>query len=245
MAAPTSGTATPATAGRRTRRADAGVLRISQRDIDGLILLAEHYAAPADLLAAALRAQPNSLYAVAARWRRAGYADMGRFGPGPAWYWLTREGMAATGLKYPAAKPPLSRLAHIRAVLAVRLWLQNNPIWHDGRAWWHSERRFRAGRSPGREGHLPDAEIHWPSLEGSPYAGQVWAIEVELTPKPFDRTTRIMDELLSSTRYSQVVYLTAPPARSVVNRVATVLPPEEQGRLAVRDLPAAAFPPKP
>ena len=37
-------------------------------------------------------------------------------------------------------------------------------------------------------GHLPDAEIHWPSLDASPYAGQVWAIEVELTPKPLPRT---------------------------------------------------------
>jgi hypothetical protein len=245
MAAPTSGTGTPATASRRTRRAGAGALSMSQRDIDGLILLAEHYGAPADLLAAALRAQPDNLYAIAARWRRAGYADMSRFGPGPAWYWLTREGMAATGLKYPAAKPPLIRLAHVRAVLAVRLWLQNNPIWHDDRAWWHSERRLRAGRPPGREGHLPDAEIHWPSLEGSRYAGQVWAIEVELTPKPFDRTTRIMAGLLSSARYSQVVYLTAPAARSVVNRAASMLPPGEQDCLAVRDLPAAAFPPEP
>jgi len=28
---------------------------------------------------------------------------------------------------------------------------------------------------------VPDAEIHWPSLPGSPYAGQVWAVEVELS----------------------------------------------------------------
>lgn len=245
MAAPTSGTATPATGSRPTRRADAGVLQMSQRDIDGLILLAEHYAAPADLLAAALRVQPNNVYGIAARWRRARYADMGRFGPGPAWYWLTREGMAATGLKYPAVKPPLIRLAHVRAVLAVRLWLRDNPIWRDGGAWWHSERRLRAGRPPGRAGHLPDAEIHWPSLEGSRYAGQVWAIEVELTPKPFDRTTRIMTELLSCTRYSQVVYLTAPAARSVVSRAARLLPSGEQDYLAVRDLPATALPSEP
>jgi len=245
MAARARGTATPATAGRPARRGDAGVLQISQRDIDGLVLCGEQYGAPADLLAAALRVPPKRLYDIALRWRHVGYADTGRLGPGPAWYWLTREGMAATGLKYPAAKPPLTRLAHIRAVLAARLWLQNNPIWHDGRAWWHSERRVRAGCPPGREGHLPDAEIHWPSLESSPYAGQVWAIEVELTPKPFDRTLRIMAELLTSMRYSQVVYLTAPAARSVVNLAGTSLPPGEQAGLAIRDLPAAAFPPEP
>ncbi len=39
----------------RPRRADAGTVRLSQRDIDGLLLVGEHYGAPADLLAAALR----------------------------------------------------------------------------------------------------------------------------------------------------------------------------------------------
>ena len=41
----------------------------------------------------------------------------------------------------------------------------------------------------------------------------MWAIEVELTPKPIARTTRIMTGLLSPMRYAQVVYLTAPAAR--------------------------------
>ena len=41
----------------------------------------------------------------------------------------------------------------------------------------------------------------------------MWAIEVELTPKPLARTTRIMTGLLSPLRYAQVIYLTAPPAR--------------------------------
>jgi hypothetical protein len=31
--------------------------------------------------------------------------------------------MAATGLGFPAGRAPLARLAHIRAVLAARLWL--------------------------------------------------------------------------------------------------------------------------
>ena len=44
----------------------------------------------------------------------------------------------------------------------------------------------------GRNGHVPDAEIHWPSIQDSPYPGQVWAVEVELTPKPLARTIRIM-----------------------------------------------------
>ena len=92
---------------------------------------------------------------------------------------------------------------------------------------------------------MPDAEIHWPSIAASPYAGQVWAIEVELTPKPLARTGRIMAGLLSPLRYAQVVYLTAPAARPVVTRAAAELPAGEQARMVIRELPASAFTPEP
>jgi hypothetical protein len=238
-------TATTSTTARPARRVDAGTVRLSQRDIDGLLLCGEHYGAPFDLLAAALRVHPDRLPAITARWRRAGYAATGRLGPGPAWCWLTRAGMTETGLGFPAMRPALGRLAHIRAVLAVRLWLAAGPAWQDGHAWWYSERRLHAAEpASGRRGHLPDAEIHWPSLPGSRYAGQVWAIEVELTPKPIARTTRIMGGLLAPMQYAQVVYLTAPAARPVVTRAAASIPAAEQARLVTRDLPAAALGPE-
>ena len=241
----THDTTAPAAA-RLSRRADAGSIRLSQRDIDGLLLCGEHWGAPADLLGTALRVDPDRLPALTARWRRAGYAATGRLGPGPGWCWLTRDGMAATGLGFPATRPALGRLAHLRAILAARLWMQSNPAWQQGQAWWHSERRLRAEQpAAGRKGHIPDAEIHWPSIETSPYAGQVWAIEVELTPKPVARTTRIIAGLLAPMTYAQVIYLTAPAARSVVTRVAASLPPGEQARVTVRDLPGYAFPPEP
>jgi hypothetical protein len=72
-----------ATAARPARRADAGLVRLSQRDIDGLLLCEEHYGAPSDLLAAALRVALDRLPAITARWRRAGYAATGPAGPGP------------------------------------------------------------------------------------------------------------------------------------------------------------------
>jgi hypothetical protein len=232
----------PEDAPRQARRADAGSVRLSGRDVSGLLLCAEHYAAPYDLLAAALGVQPARLRGVVARWRAAGLAQTGVLGPGPAWCWLTSAGMAACGLGYPARPPALARLAHIRAVLAARLWLQSGPAYADWRAWWRSERRIRAGL-PSNAGaaHVPDAEIHWPSVEASPYAGQVWAVEAELTPKPAARTQRIMAGLLSPPRYAQVVYLTAPAARPVVARVAATLPDPQRGRVAVRDLPMAAL----
>lgn len=74
---------------------------------------------------------------------------------------------------------------------------------------------------------------------------QVWALEIELTPKSADRTVRIMTGLLSPTRYAAVVYLTAPAARQVVLRAVASLPPGERSMIAVRDLPATAFAPEP
>ncbi len=237
---------TTTTTSRPARRADAGTIRLSQRDIDGLLLCGEHYGVPLDLLAAALRVQPGRLPAITARWRRAGYAATGRLGPGPGWCWLTRDGMTATGLRFPATRPSLGRLAHIRAVLAARLWLAATPAWESAYAWWHSERRLRADQpAAGRREHVPDAEIHWPSLAAVLHAGQVWAIEAELTPKPLARTTRIMTGLLSPMRYAQVVYLTAPAARPVVTRAAGFLPPDGQARVVIRDLPPSAFTPEP
>src|ERR1039457_1089575 len=80
------------------RRSDGGEVQLSERDIDGLLLGGEHYGVPYDLLADALRVQPDRLPAIVARWRRAGYAATGRLGPGPGWCWLTRAGMTETGL---------------------------------------------------------------------------------------------------------------------------------------------------
>ena len=113
----------------------------------------------------------------------------------------------------------------------------------DGRAWWRSERNIRAAL-PSNAGvaHLADAEIVWPSLAAQvgPYPGQTWAVEVELTPKPAARTARIMTGLLARPGYAQVVYLTAPAARPVV-AAAAGLPETLRARIAIRDLPAAAF----
>jgi hypothetical protein len=84
--------------------------------------------------------------------------------------------------------------------------------------------------------------VAWPSTGAAgPYAGSVWAVEVELTPKPAARTARIMAGLLARPRYAQVVYLTSPAARPVVTATAAALPDGQQGRVAVRDLPPGAL----
>jgi hypothetical protein len=151
--------------------------------------------------------------------------------------------------------PALARLAHLRAVLAVRLSLETGEAWQAAGAHWRSERRIRAamgGRVP--SGHVPDAEVSWPDVAGCPYPGERWAIEAELTPKPLARTSAIMSGLLARTtgyhpaapqhpspRYDRVVYLTAPPAASVTRRAAATLPPPLAARITIRDLPPGAL----
>jgi hypothetical protein len=228
----------------RAQRHDVGIIRLSQRDIDGLLLCAEHYGAPLDLLAEALGVNKVRMNAITARWRRAGYVNIAQLGSGPPWTWLTPEGMKATGLGFPATPPTLGRLPHYRAILAARLWLTAGPAWADGQAWWHSERRLLAKNPKHKGGHNPDAEIHWPGIEGSPYADQIWAIEVELSAKQIERITQIISGMLSSMKYATVVYLTAPAARSAVRKAVASLPAEDQAKVAVRDLPASAFRPK-
>src|ERR1019366_8165832 len=104
------------------RRSDAGKIRLQPRDVDGLVLLAEQYAAPYDLLAHRLAVTDDPLRGITARWRLAGLAATARLAQGPAWCCLAPAGRRRVGNSWPALPPPLARLAHIRAVLAARIW---------------------------------------------------------------------------------------------------------------------------
>jgi hypothetical protein len=60
------------------RRSDAGRVRLQQRDLDGLLLIADHYAAPYDLLAQALGASPARVRSITARWRVVSFMSFDR-----------------------------------------------------------------------------------------------------------------------------------------------------------------------
>ena len=201
------------------------------------------YAAPYDLLALRLGTSGQTTKGVIGRWRDAGLAATGHLAEGPHWCWLTAAGMRQVGHRWEAAPPPLSRLAHVRAVLAVRISMEANPGWQAGRAWWRCERRLRTERpGVGQPGHVPDAEILWPSVPGSPRAGETWAVETELTPKPLARTQRIIAGLLALP-YAQVMYVCAPAALPVVRQAAGNFRREQSARVIVRELPPAALMP--
>jgi hypothetical protein len=236
---------------------------LAERDTTGLVFLAEMYGVQLDHLAVLLGLNSRQTSTLVASWTTRRLADSGVLGPGPAWVWLTRAGLQACGVRYSSAPPALPRLAHIRATVAVRLALESSPDYRAGAAHWRSERRIRSrlgGRVGGRD-HLPDAEVHWPDDGPAAWAGECWAIEVELTAKTVSRTTAIMRELLARTgdygclasevrvpgappRHTRAIYLCSPAATGTVLRAR-----DELGGLAarveIRDLPADAFLPLP
>lgn len=220
----------------------------------GLVFIGEMYGVQLDQLAELLSLTSRQARALVTGWSKAGLAESGVLSAGPPWVWLTRQGLRACGFRYLPAPPALSRLAHIRAVTAIRLALEATPEYRAGGAHWRSERRLRARGRQGRTEHLPDAEVHWPDT-GLPWGGECWAIEAELTPKTVTRTTAIMRELLDRTgdygcpaaeahvpgmppRHSRAVYLCSAAAAGVVVRARDKL---GSGRIEVRPLPASAL----
>jgi hypothetical protein len=233
---------------------------LAQRDLDGLVFTAEMYGVQLDQLAALLALSEERARAVGARWRARGYADTARLGPGKPWIWLTRAGLAACGLRYTSVPPALSRLAHIRAVAAIRLALESSGTYRTAAARWRSERQLRAriGKVGARE-HIPDGEVHWPDTADVPYAGECWAIEAEITAKTVRRTVSIMQELLTRTGdygcaaaerlrptapplHARALYLCSGAARPTVLRARAALAPALGARIEVRDLPPGADP---
>jgi hypothetical protein len=235
---------------------DSGVGTLTAGDIDGLVFAAEMYGLQLDQLGVLLGVPAERARVIAGRWRKLGLADMARLGPGPAWIWITRPGLAACGLHYSAVPPALSRLAHIRAVAAVRLALEATTGYQQAGAYWRSERRLHAGYRVGVREHLPDGELHWPDASPPPWAGECWAIEAELTRKTVTRTAAIMRELLARTgdygcpaadtavpgrpaRHARALYLCSPAALPTVTRAREELGPLA-ARVEIRDLPPTA-----
>jgi hypothetical protein len=247
----------PAEPGEMGKRGGRGT---AVRDAGALIFAADMYGVQLDQLAL-LAGGERAARAAAARWRSLGYAETARLGPGPAWLWVTRAGLAACGLAYSPARPPLSRLAHIRAVAAVRIALEATSGYQRAAAYWRCERRIRSRHQVGSRQHLPDGEVHWPddSPAGAPvaWAGECWAVEAELSPKTVARTVAIMREILTRTgdygcpageawvpgrppRHARALYLCSPGALSTVLRARASLGPLA-GRVEVRDLPSGAL----
>ena len=261
----------------RGTRSDAGQVQLTVRDVAALLLIGEMYGLQTDYLEQVLSTSTAAVRQVTMRWRKAGLVETGRLGAGPGWCWLTKSGIDWCGLGYSARRPTLSRLAHIRASVAVRLALEVWPVYGQAGGAWRSERRLRAlhGAGPGggagtggvgRHGHVPDGEILWCGNTDRPevvdaadghLAGQIWAVEVELTPKAGNRTAGVMAQLLGRTsdfgfevggptsqgaqpRYARILYVVAPAARATVEAARASLPEQAAARVEIQPLPAGA-----
>jgi hypothetical protein len=236
----------------RRRRRDAGLVRLSERDLFALRVVGEQYAVRLSLLSDILTVHdgapvtPDAARKVAARWHRARIAEIAPILAGQGSHaWLTPYGLDQVGLTYKPWVPSAVGLPHADAVTAVRIALEALP---EGR--WVSERTLRQGisRSAGSTtAHLPDGE-----LQGA--FGRV-AIEVELTAKTVERTRRILAGLTSrrggytddeepseGLRYSQVRYFTSAAARSVVEQAKARLPDDLAGRVRIEQLAELPWP---
>jgi hypothetical protein len=246
----------PAASGGNRQNADGALLEFVATmygmQLDQLAALLADWGVPGD--SAGDRAR-----AVVAGWRAAGYADSGELTVGEPWVWATRKGLDACGLRTRLVKPAAIGLRHTHAVTEVRLAVQRTSSYRQSRAWWRSERSILAGESfPARVGHVPDGEVHYPAGSGMPWAGDIWAVEVELSRKSVVRTATIMTEVLARTtdyvptpnssavlglppRYARLVYVCSPVSvRSVLNARLEIGPPQS-ARIEVYDLPESAL----
>ena len=203
------------------RRADAGTVRVTDRDVRGMSWVVEMYGMPFDLLRRVLATSDSAARNVVSRWRRAGWVETGSRGAGPMWVWATEAGIREFG-RHPYAPnvPSAARVAHLRAAIVVRLYCEQSPAYQDRRLDWRSEREIRwemgqrIGSSAARE-HVPDAEAE----VDTPAGGRTRiAIEVEITPKDLARTLAIMRLLVDQRGYLAVTYFAPSHVRPLLER---------------------------
>ena len=167
--------------------------------------------------------------------RRAGWIGYQQLLAGELpWLWLTREGLAAYGLRqYKAAKPALNRLHHIHAVNSVRYDLEYDQEKQEP-GQWISERAIRAGMYT-----LPQIEgpPHFPDGIFKTDDGDI-AIEVEITQKkPYELYEKIWalvhawDKSIRHYGYMQVRFYTPDPGIQKALEIARAkIAEDERGR---------------
>jgi hypothetical protein len=227
----------------RAPRADAGTVRATERDALAMSWVVEMYGMPVDLVGRLTGASEAAVRQLLWRWRRAGWVETAKLTGGPQWVWATALGVELFGRRpYAVGRPSAQRLAHMRAVIETRLWVEHkyelrNPEWRSERElrW---ELGTRVGSSAARA-HMPDAEIEWDTTKEG--LRSRLAVEVEVTPKGVERTVAILRELFHDDKrpggaYRQVVYVVSGRARPVVERAIGELGPDWRERVSLRSL---------
>jgi hypothetical protein len=219
--------------GGRAARADAGQVRLTERDLGVFRWLSDMKAIYEDDLVSLLGRMPGTAWTEAGRrpspprvrnmlvrWQRGGYAEARRLITGqPRVVRLMRAGAALVGVDGFRETAPLTAY-HQCAVSRVRLALESRPSPDLGMLTdWESERAFRSeldALGMARRGQQPREQMHVPDGVAT-YEGRVRvAIEVERSVKAPVRLARIVEQLL--TTYPVTLY--AVDSREIRNAVA-------------------------
>lgn len=168
---------------RRAVRADKGEIRLTERDVEVMTFLADHYGLRKDQLSKLLGPiSERTVRALIDRWVRGGLVNRRTIFAGDhAWLWPTRAGLNLAPLKLPYWEPRPGILDHVYWVSETRFRVAaRHP-----NAEWISERRLRAeAGGANRPEHMPDALV----LRGD----RKIAIEVQLAQKSRDRASETL-----------------------------------------------------
>jgi hypothetical protein len=174
-------------------------VRLSERDAELLLLIAEQYAVSVDQLARLIGRTHRTGRWLRDRWRKAGWVESRKLtAEGPSLVWLTAAGARLARSPYRIWRPNAALAGHIEAVTEVRMLLEQQLRLGN----WLCERSLaqtllsQAGARP----HLPDALLK--------LGGEEIAIEVELTLKSRARLDALIEEL--GQNYEQVWYFADP-----------------------------------
>jgi len=179
---------------------------------------------------------------VVARWCAEGRAATGQQTLGEPWVWATRKGLEACGLNTKLVRPMEKRLRHTHAVTDVRLAVERTSAYRQARGSWRAERFIRDRQYPGQTVHVPDGEVRWSADTGAPWAGETWAVEVELTRKTVQRLISIMQVALSQPPgYARLVYACSPESVRAVLAARAELDAPLASRIDVHNLPKSAM----
>jgi len=220
----------------RRRRADAGQVRATARDAVALSWVVEMYGMPLDLLRRLTGTSEGAMRQLLWRWRRAGWVESGQLGAGPSWVWATRLGIEQFGRHpYDPHRPSVAKVAHHRAVAAVRLLEESRR--RDAGFAWESERelRYLLGQRRGSDAqreHLVDGIGEWDAPDGSRIR---FGYEIELSPKPVGQLKNNILAGLDMGGLVQVAWFVTDRTRALVERAVNEVSAGK--RIVLRDVP--------
>lgn len=205
--------------------------RLTEPDLEVLAFTAEHRLVLPTHVAALLRASPAAVTARLGKLAKAGFLrkeDV--FRNQPAWYQITRQGLAAIGSDLPVPGRDLRSYEH--DVGLAWLWLaaragtfgpldavvgERRLRSSDGSRDWDPHPPEPLGVRLGGAGPHGQERLHYPDLLLQTADGRRIALELELSPKGRGRLQTILGGYGSDPRIDGVVYLVERPviARSI------------------------------